>query len=42
MANVLDFDDIVSEFELQLRNYIYFQRNIFRKGMNPLNLTAMG
>ena len=35
-ANVLDCDIEVSEFELQLRYYIHFQRNTLCKGMNFL------
>ena len=34
VANLLNFAIVVSEFELQLRNYVHFQTNIFGKGMN--------
>ena len=33
--SMLDCNNIVSEFELQSHNYIYFQTNTFEKGMNP-------
>ena len=36
MANVLDCDIIVYEFELQSRHYIHFWTNTFGKGMNTL------
>ena len=41
IANVLDCDIIVNEFEPQSRNYIHFQINTLRKGMNPLILPLM-
>ena len=36
VANVLDCDIIVGEFDPQLRYCIHFRTNIFSKGMNPL------
>ena len=36
VANVLDCDIIVSEFEIQSRYYVHFQINTLRKGMNLL------
>ena len=36
VANVMDCDIVVSEFELQSRYYVYFQINNLVKGMNPL------
>ena len=41
MAKALDCGIVVSEFELQSRYYIQFQRNTLGKGMNPLILPAM-
>ena len=35
VANVLDCDILVSEFEFRSRYYVYFRTNNFRKGMNP-------
>ena len=37
VANLLDCDIEVSEFELQSPNYIHFRTKIFGKGMNSLN-----
>ena len=42
MANVLDCDILVSEFELQSRYYVYFRINTLGKGMSPLIFPAMG
>ena len=36
MANVQDCDTIVSEFELQSSDYVYFGTNTFGKGLNTL------
>ena len=36
VANVLDWDIIVSEFDLQSHYYDPFQPNTFMKVMNPL------
>ena len=36
VANVLDYDVLVGEFELQSRNYVHFLTNTDRKGMNFL------
>ena len=38
VANVLDCDILVSEFELKSRYYVYFRTNTFRKVMNTLIL----
>ena len=35
VANELDSDIIVSEFELQLRCYAHFWTNTFEESMNP-------
>ena len=37
MVKAMDYEIVVSEFELQSRNYV-----LFGKGMNPLILPAMG
>ena len=42
MANMLDYDIVVSEFELQLHDNVYFRANTLEKGMNPLILRAKG
>ena len=42
MANILDFDIIVNEFELKSRYYIHFQTNTFGEGTNHLISPAMG
>ena len=42
VANELDCDIVVSEFEIQLHHYVHFQTNAQEKGMNPLILIAMG
>ena len=36
VANVLDFDIVVIEFELQSHYYVHFQIHTVRKGMNNL------
>ena len=36
VANVLDYDIVVSEFEFQLRYYVYFRTNILGKNREPL------
>ena len=38
VASVLDYDIIVSEFELQSRNFVLFRADAFGKGMNLLIL----
>ena len=35
VAYVLDFDIVVSEFEIQSCQYVPFRSNVPRKGMNP-------
>ena len=42
LANVLDCNIVVSEFELQLCNIIHFWTNTLEKGMNPFIPLAMG
>ena len=42
MANVLDCDIVVSEFELQVCYYIHVWTNTLGKGMNPLILLVVG
>ena len=37
VANVLDFDIVVSVFELQLLNYVHFLTNTLGKGMDHPN-----
>ena len=41
MANMLECDIIVSEFELQSHYYIYFRNYNLRKRMNLLSPPAM-
>ena len=41
VANVLDCDIVVSEFELQSRYYIPFQTNTLGKDINTLILSAV-
>ena len=36
VANVLNCDIVVSEFELKSCNYVHFQTNSLEKGINPL------
>ena len=42
MVTIPDSDIVVSEFELQLHNYVHFRTNIFGKGIAPLFLSAVG
>ena len=42
VANVLDCDIVVSEFELKSSYYIHFRNNTLKKGMNPLIPPVMG
>ena len=42
MVKELDFEIIVSMFELQSRYYVPFWANTLKKGMNLLILSAMG
>ena len=42
VANVLDSNIRVTEFEFQLCNYVFFLTNTFRKGMCPLIPPAIG
>ena len=41
MANVLDCDIVVCEFELQSRYYVHFRIYTLGKGMNPFIPSAM-
>ena len=36
VADVLDYDIFVNEFELWSRYYVHFRTNTLGKGMNPL------
>ena len=36
MANVLDYDNLVTEFELKSRYYVHFWTNILAKGKSKL------
>ena len=42
VANELDCDIVVSEFELKSRYHVYFRTNTLGKDMNPLSPLAMG
>ena len=42
MVKALDCRIVVSEFELQSRYYVHFQKNTLEESMNPLILIAMG
>ena len=42
MVKAMDCGIVVSEFELQSRDYVHFRANTFGKGMKPLILPAMG
>ena len=43
VANMLDYDIVVSDFELQSRYYVHFRTNTLEKGMNPfIHHPAMG
>ena len=42
MVKVMDCGILVSEFVPQSRYYVHFRANTLGKGMNPLNLPAMG
>ena len=42
MVKAMDCGIVVSMFERQMHNYVHFQANTLRKGMNFLILTAMG
>ena len=41
MVYVLDFDIVVSEFELRSLCYVHFRTNTSGKGMNPFISPAM-
>ena len=41
-VNVLDYNIIAREFELQLRYYVHFRTNTLRKSLNPLISQAIG
>ena len=42
VANVLDFDILVNEFEFQSRTDVHFRTKTLEKGMNSLTLQARG
>ena len=42
VANILDCDIVVSEFELKSRYYVHFRFDTFRKGMNPIYCFSYG
>ena len=42
MVKALECKIVVGEFELQSHYYVHFPTNSIGKGMNPLNLPAMG
>ena len=42
MVDELDCGMVVSQFELQSRDYVHFRTDTLGKGMNPLNHPAMG
>ena len=42
MVQAMDCEIVVSEFELQSRYYVHFRADTLGKGINPLNLPAMG
>ena len=42
VANVVDCDILLSEFELESRYYVHIRANNFRKGMNSLTLPCNG
>ena len=42
MIKPLDYEIVVSEFELQSRYYVHFRINILGKGKNPLFFPAIG
>ena len=41
VVNVLDFDIVVIEFDLQFRHYVHFHAISIDKGMSPFNNLAM-
>ena len=41
-ANVLDWDIVLSEFEIQQRHYVHFRTNTLGKGMNSLIPSTIG
>ena len=42
MVKAMDYEIVISEFELQSRYYVHFRANTLMKGMNPLILLVMG
>ena len=42
IVQAVDFRILVSEFKLQLPNYVHFRKNTHEKGMNPLIFRAIG
>ena len=41
VANILDFNTVISEFKLHFRNYVPFQTNTIVKGVKALILPAI-
>ena len=42
MVKAMDYEIVVSEFELQSRYYVHFRVNTLGKGMNPVNYGLNG
>ena len=42
VTKAMAFGIVVSEFELQSRDYVHFRANTLGKGLNPFILPAMG
>ena len=42
MVKAMDCGIVVSECELQSRNYVHFRTNMVGKGMNPLSSQLLG
>ena len=42
VTNVLDYDIVVSEFELQSRYYVHFRTNTLRKDIDFITPSAKG
>ena len=41
MDKMMDYEIVLSKFELESRYYVQFRANTLEKGMNPLVLPAM-
>ena len=42
VANILDFDILVSEFEFQMRYYVHFRNDTLEEGFSLLILPTIG